>query len=129
MIFFKTGEGAIVKPDQWLPYSEILADELKADPTTNRGGFAEALAELLECLKNLDPLASVSDKSSTTPARSSAPAKRTLGKVSSKKLSEDEMLTEKAFKDKIFVADGFYKCKNCPSFKEKLEIRAKRHAH
>lgn len=116
----------MVKNDQWLPYSSELADELKRDPRTNRGSFGEALAELQELLAKLG--AESPGESSRTPAKSSAPAPRSLGQISSKKLFEDEIFNEKAFKEKIFIQEGFYRCRNCPGFKDKLVMRAKRHA-
>ena len=115
----------MVRNDQWLPYSSDLAAELKKDERTNRGSFGDALDELLEILKNLEA-STVSDQG--TPSPSSAPAPRMLGKVSAKKLFEDEMLNEKAFRDKMFKLDGFFRCRQCPSFKDKLLMRAKRHA-
>ena len=100
----------MVRNDQWLPYSSDLAAELKKDERTNRGSFGDALDELLEVLKNLEA-STVSDQG--TPSTSSAPAPRMLGKVSAKKLFEDEMLNEKAFRDKMFKLDGFFRCRQC----------------
>lgn len=115
----------MVRSDQWLPYSSELAAELKEDKCTNQGGFGEALVELVEVLENLE---AATESDQRTPSRSSAPAPRMLGKVSAKKLFEDEMLNEKAFQEKMFKLDGFFRCRQCPSFKDKLRMRAKRHA-
>ena len=91
-----------------------MAADLKKDLRTNRGSFGDALDELLEVLKKLDAASNESDKSTSTPSRSLAPAPRVLGQLSSKKLFEDEMVNEKAFKEKIFKED-----------EEALEIHSK----
>ena len=40
--FFSTGEVAMIGIDCWLPFSNLLGEDLKEDKATNRGSFGEA---------------------------------------------------------------------------------------
>lgn len=124
VVFCKTGDSAIVGVSSWLPYSEVLGEELLADVKTNRGSFGEAFKELLSIVKRVNGEASGSAGHGNLVI--SAP--RVLGAVSKKKLFEEELFNQRAFAGKMFEEGGKWKCKNCPGFNEESLLRAKRHA-
>ena len=97
MVFCKTGDSAIVGVNSWLPYSEVLGEELLADKKTNRGSFGEAYKELLSLVSKVNGDASGSGGHGNCVI--SAP--RVLGAVSRKKLFEEELFNERAFAGKM----------------------------